>query len=395
MLFLTALLAAAPLALEKGPVVSDVTATEVEIRWEPPVEGAVLVIGTGDAAGVAVPTETHEGVQRARARGLRPDTLHRFRVRAAGQDGAEGTFRTFPDSADAPIAFIAFGDTRTQHSVHARIAERLAAEDPDFVVSTGDLVGDGRDPADWEIFFRTAGAMLRETPFFPAVGNHDARGVLNETMLDRWFGRARYYEVPVGPVILLFADTTLAYGGGSRQRAWLERRLTAARAAVDAGKASWIVMVHHHPAFSSARHGSDASVQRELVPLYERHGVHLVLNGHDHVYERLERNGITYLVTGGGGAPLYAFDEPLPESQVRVRSHHYVRIAADRDRLELTAVDLDGNVLDRHTLRADAVRRAPPKKAASGRALPLTASFAVVAAAGAMAWVMSGRIVRR
>lgn len=380
-----------PLVLEKGPVVSDVTASEVEVRWEPPLPGAVLVVGSGGAMTVEVPAEVLSGVQRARAGGLRPDTLHRFRIRAGGRETGAGSFRTFP-LAGQPVSFIVFGDTRSDHATHARVVERIATESADFLVSTGDLVADGRVARDWELFFRTANPLLRTTPFFPAIGNHDARGVLHETMIDRWFTRADWYEVRAGDVLLLFLDTTLSYGGGSAQRRWLRERLEAARASIAAGEASWIVVVHHHPAFSSARHGSEKDVQHELVPLYEEYGVDLVLTGHDHVYERLERNGTTYLVTGGGGAPLYEFKEALPESRVRARSYHYVRVTADAGRLALEAVDLDGNILDRHEILPRESR--PRRKAVGGeRAAPvMLTSAALFLASGAAAWVIARRV---
>lgn len=380
---------ATALVFERGPVVSDVTSDAAEIRWEPAIAGATLVVGTG-ATAITVPASTTEdGVQRARVEGLASDRIHRYEVRAPAGSSVAGAFRTFPATARSPISFIAIGDTRSDHATHARLVARVSAETPDFIVSTGDLVGDGRVTADWDAFFRVEGELLRMTPFFPAIGNHDARGLLNETQLGRWFGRSRYYEVVAGPAVFLFVDTTLAYADGSAQGAWLRGRLAAARAAKEAGERSWIVALHHHPAFSSARHGSDPSIQRELVPLYEAAGVDLVLNGHDHVYERLERAGVTYVVTGGGGAPLYEFQQALPESRVRAESYHYLRVTADTDRLAISAVDLDGNILDTHDLKAGAPRETPAQGIESALAFPLVA----IAAAAAIAWTVSARLV--
>lgn len=374
-------------------MVSDVTKSSAEIRWEPSIEGATLVVDTGGSASVEVRANAApDGTQRARVEGLAADTRYHYRLRAPKGESEPGSFRTFPASPASPISFIATGDTRSQHAVHARLAERLGQEAPDFLVSTGDLVGDGRLETDWNFFFAASGELLRSTPFFPAIGNHDSRGLLNDTMLDRWFGRGRYYEVVAGPAIFLFVDTTLAYGGGSLQSAWLVERLEAARTAKAEGRATWIVALHHHPPFSSAHHGSDASVARELVPLYEAAGVDLVLNGHDHVYERLEKNGVAYIVTGGGGAPLYDFVHILPESRVRVKAHHYLRITADTARMEITAVDLDGNLLDRHALVAGARPIVPAEPMASEGRMMVLASVAALAVAAAVAWLVSGRL---
>ena len=386
------LLAAAALFFERGPVVSDVTPTAAEIRWEPAITGATLVVDTGGSVSVEVAAvAAPDGTQRARIEGLASDTRHHYRVRTPEGESAFGAFRTFPASPASPVAFIVTGDSRSNHVQHAKLVARVLSEAPDFLVSTGDLVGDGRDASDWDVFFKTEEALLRSTPFFPAMGNHDAMGLLNETKLNRWFGRGRYYQVDAGPVILLLVDTTLAFGGGSVQAAWLEERLAAAKAAKAEGRASWIVAVHHHPAFSSSHHGSEPSVQRELVPLYEAAGVDLVLNGHDHVYERSESHGITYIVTGGAGAPLYDFGPILPQSKVHVRAHHFLKVTADTRRLGITAVDLDGNVLDRHEIVAGTERRWPvPVVASKERTLALT--FLTLAVAAVVAWLLSARL---
>jgi len=388
-----ALLAAAALLFERGPVVSDVTKDGAEIRWEPASAGALLLVDTGGSVAVeVVPVTAPDGTQRARITGLASDTRHHYRIRTPAGESEPGAFRTFPASASSPISFIATGDTRSNHIAHAKTVARVLSEAPDFIVSTGDLVGDGRDRSDWDFFFQAEGELLRSTPFFPAVGNHDAMGLLNETLINRWFGRGRYYQVDAGPAILLFIDTTLAYGGGSVQNAWITEHLEAARAAKAAGRASWIIAVHHHPAFSSAHHGSEIAVQRELVPLYEAAGVDLVLNGHDHVYERLEKNGITYIVTGGGGAPLYDFGKILPESKVHVRAHHFLKIAADTKTLEIAAVDLDGNLLDRHRLDGPQQRAVPTEPLVETRGRTIAATLATLAGAALVAWLYSRRL---
>jgi len=69
--------------------------------------------------------------------------------------------------------------------------------------------------------------------------------------------------------------------------------------------ARWKVAVFHQPAYSCGTHGSSPEVQREWVRLFQRSGVDLVLNGHDHDYQRFAPiGGVTYVVTGGG-AELY------------------------------------------------------------------------------------------
>jgi hypothetical protein len=115
--------------------------------------------------------------------------------------------------------------------------------------------------------------------------------------------------------------------------------------------------VFHQPAYSCARHDSTPAVIENWVPLFEASGVDVVLNGHDHNYQRLLRHGVTYVVTGGAGTGLYAVDAcqagdpPLVASEDDV--HTFVTVEGTRDRLRLRAVDQYGDIVDTVTLQAD------------------------------------------
>jgi predicted phosphodiesterase len=110
-------------------------------------------------------------------------------------------------------------------------------------------------------------------------------------------------------------------------------------------------MIFHHPPFTStAGHSDDVMVQRQLVPLFELYGVDLVFSGHSHAYERYLDHGIFYIVTGGGGGPLYELvpDVVPPIRQFGLSVHHYCLVDVDprAGTLLLTAVDLNGRILD-------------------------------------------------
>ena len=70
-----------------------------------------------------------------------------------------------------------------------------------------------------------------------------------------------------------------------------------------ASNSNWKIAVFHHPLYSSAgRHGSDLQLREVLEPLFIKYNVSVVLNGHDHSYERVKpQNGIVYFVAGSGG----------------------------------------------------------------------------------------------
>jgi acid phosphatase len=94
-------------------------------------------------------------------------------------------------------------------------------------------------------------------------------------------------------------------------------------------------------------------VRQEWVPLFERHGIALVLSGHDHNYERLRRDGLTYVVSGGGSSVLYRMRDRLPESESFAARTHFVLLDLHQDRIELQAVALGGELLDRATISVE------------------------------------------
>ena len=89
------------------------------------------------------------------------------------------------------------------------------------------------------------------------------------------------------------------------------------------------------------------------MPVIERHRVALVLNGHDHDYERFTSPaGVTYVVTGGGGQtvfPLLPCSDTPPEN-ARADQHHFTGVEVTANTLTVTAVDTDGAVIDRAVL---------------------------------------------
>jgi hypothetical protein len=90
------------------------------------------------------------------------------------------------------------------------------------------------------------------------------------------------------------------------------------------------------------------------VPLFERYGVDLVLAGHDHNYQRFApRNGVTYVVHGGGRQELYALrscPNGYPQRDFARRAHGFLDIVVRPGAIRLKAVNLSGNVIDRKAI---------------------------------------------
>ena len=88
-------------------------------------------------------------------------------------------------------------------------------------------------------------------------------------------------------------------------------------------------------------------------PLFESARVPVVFSGHFHQYERLQAGGITYVVSGGGSAVLYAPGPLLPESQTFYRRTHFVLGELEDGVLNLTAIGLAGEILDQVEIKID------------------------------------------
>jgi 3',5'-cyclic AMP phosphodiesterase CpdA len=141
-----------------------------------------------------------------------------------------------------------------------------------------------------------------------------------------------YYSFDWGPVHVVTLDTNSDYDPGSKQYQFLKRDLAST-------SRPFKVFFSHHPAYSSGSHGSTKKMQDYLQPLFEENGVQLVFAGHDHTYERTIINGITYVVSGGGGAPLYGQEQlrENPKSLVFRKIYNFVQVDVTSDKLTLTA----------------------------------------------------------
>lgn len=172
-----------------------------------------------------------------------------------------------------------------------------------------------------------------------ALGNHDvdiAGGRYQFKTLDM---PSRYYRRRVGNIEFLVLDSTDV---DDRQTRWLEDALASSTA-------RWTVPVFHHPVHSCGKYdGKDYDVT-EWVPLFERHDVRLVLNGHDHNFQRFDGNGITYVVAGGGGASLYPLGACESRGPVQLAGesvHSFLYLQADGAQIEGVAMTPSGDPID-------------------------------------------------
>ena len=110
-------------------------------------------------------------------------------------------------------------------------------------------------------------------------------------------------------------------------------------------KARWKIVVIHHPAYTSSTHspGGYPAMAWDWPGL----GVALVLQSHDHVAERILKDGATYFTVGLGGSGVHAFGTPLAESKFRSTTNGYLKLYDSRSALVVEYYDTAQNLLDR------------------------------------------------
>lgn len=252
-----------------------------------------------------------------------------------------------PSVKRGTVRFVALGDFGTgdkfQDKVARSLCEHLNKEPFTHVVTTGDNVYPFGDPGDFEDKFFDPFECLfdRGVRFHATLGNHDTFTGGGRPEIDEpAFGMAGpYYSWKLGPISFVMLDSNDV---DDEQLAWLDRAL--ARAAT----APWTVVVFHHPVYAAGlRHGATPGFEELFVSRFAQSGVDLVLNGHDHVYTRALASGVTYLVTGGGGATLDICRIPLPEPVANcVSALHFVELEATKKGLVATAITHEGEVLE-------------------------------------------------
>ena len=207
----------------------------------------------------------------------------------------------------------------------------------DALVTTGDNVYERGEP---ELFAAQLDqpyrALRRGRPLWATLGNHDVTAGHGAEQLRHLGLPDLPYARSLPGLQLLFLDANRV---DQAQASWLDARLS------DPGP-DLRAVVFHHPAWSCSVHDTSEQVGRHWVPVLEDHRVALVLNGHDHNYQRfVSPAGVTYVVTGGGGRRLYPLDGCATGSPERVAGqvrHHFTAVEVGDGSLALTAVAADG-----------------------------------------------------
>lgn len=367
--------------LERFPYPQNLGSNSVEILWrtDVPTESWVEVRPESGGESVVysctVPTTAHQMT----VPGLKPDTRYVYRVGTAKDRFLTEEpipFQTFP-AGDLPTwSFMAYGDHRNYVKDHRAVVEAAIAHAkqvgwPRFVVDTGDYTGQGEHKTDFwnEQFFEPARGLIERVCYFPIIGNHEAptrhpriphRYLANFSVPTASSGTEYYYSFDFADAHFTMVDAySTEFVTGSKQYEWIKQDLKKS-------KKRWKFVVIHYPVFIH-RSGPTVSygnheIREHLVPLFERYGVAAVFSGDSHFYQRSEVNGIPYICTGGGGAPLYDPGNGRDYVRASKKVHHYCWVTITGDRMKVDVYDTKNELIDTLTTgpRESQEPKAPP-----------------------------------
>jgi acid phosphatase type 7 len=326
----------------------------------------------------------HSGrfIHRVELTGLEPGTTYEFRV---SEGGRIYRFRTMPRDLSRPLRFATGGDVRHSQAMMERTNRALLPYDPDFIVWGGDLAyADGR-PDRVERWYEFMDAIKRTLvtvdgrviPILAAIGNHEVRGGYWHNSDEYAPGEAWqrefapfYYSLFAFPghpgygaldfgdylsIVLLDTDHSGPIEG--EQTAWLDRILGERR------EVPHVFPTYHVPAYPSVRNPEGSGHQRvreHWVPLFERHGLRLVFEAHDHAYKRthpiregrVHPGGVVYVGDGAWGVSTREIGRSHREGMWYLdqghADRHFILVTLHGPHQHLLVVNEDGRVIDEY-----------------------------------------------
>ena len=339
----------------------------------PTADGLLRLTSDGELV-QEVPFDTIDVLrQQITLEGLRPATNYQVQVLVDGVElpllddetpWSSLEFTTPP--YEFPLRAVALGDSGFGDSTTVALAELMAAQNPHLFLHLGDVVYRMNEYnndhfVNWQKkYFAPFRPLLERIPHYPTVGNHeyDAPTFLDDIPSyfwmfppigpDHYLDTRNWYTFDFNGIQFISLNSQLFFSRAElreMQEAWLDEKL--ARTDVY----YTVVFFHVAPYTSSTPHQWDGvRVGEQWSPKFEANNVPLVMSGHAHVYERLHLNGVNYVIAGAGSNVIYSLGEPQSFSQAFSAQASFPVFDFYQDRIELTAYNVSGEVIDQATL---------------------------------------------
>ena len=244
---------------------------------------------------------------------------------------------------NAPV--VIYGDTRNNYEVHKQVLGSFSKKSPSIIFNTGDLVYNGNQNELWPTFYNIIKPVIKTSRYYPVLGNHE-RDSINYFKLFNLPNNERWYQIDYNSISFFLLDSNSDLSPNSKQYLWLNSKL-------ENNKSKYKVLIFHHPLFSVGRHGGKLDLRKNLAELIKKYKIQLVFNGHDHSYQRLLKDNTSYIITGGGGAPLYSKDKNAVDNKFLkkyLKKYHYCLLSLKNDKILLEVYDINNFLIDSLTI---------------------------------------------
>ncbi len=378
LVFLLATVSTFAAQIVRGPYLEDPTQTTIVLRWQTNVTTpAWLEYGPAPRCNQIMKVNAEATDHKAVLYGLVPNQnfCYRLYVYNDARDGVqapvEGSFRTLYTPERKEVHFVALGNTGGENpGAKALLSKQMAETAADFMIHTGNLTASGLNTDANAEFFTPYKDTLQTTPLFIAIGSNEY-GPEKQSRDSKPFVRAnyarfhdmtwstaspKYYSFDTANARFIFLDANTVYGAvwapdldeKSAQYKWLQTTLAGA------GE-KWKIVVLNAPLYSTGENGPANMAAATLIPLFERYGVDLVLQGGEANYERTfpmlkdEPNprGVTYITLGGGGATPKRRSSAHPSTARFVSAYHFADIKIVDRKMTIKVFNEKGKQIDK------------------------------------------------
>ena len=230
-------------------------------------------------------------------RELEPNTIYAYRV-GDGKIWSEWVQFKTAHKSNAPFSFLYVGDAQNYVlELWSRLIRESYRKAPDasFIIHAGDLIDDAHDEHQWHEWFMAGGYIHRTLPSMMVPGNHEYNPFVQQD-IDESIKRLsvqwnKQFTLPNNGVMgIKETNYYIDYQGVrflalnsnmmiEEQAKWLEQVLKN-------NPNKWTVATFHHPIFSASRGRDNEELRTLWKPIFDKYGVDIALQGHDHTYTR-------------------------------------------------------------------------------------------------------------
>lgn len=240
-------------------------------------------------------------------------------------------------------SFLVVGDSRSGDNIYQEIVNSITSSlsYAGCLIHVGDMIENPGNQAQWKNFINMTAPISQVMPWYAVVGNHDVGSTPSQKIYQSVMDSPSdtlYYSFDLINSHFIILDTEVPGQEGGivgEQLAWLKQDLQA-----HASSARYLFVFTHRPVFPQGHYrGHDLANAQELHQLFMQYDVDAVFSGHEHQYYLYQKDVISYVVTGGGGSPIY--DGGIGESY-----HHFLLVELlPPETINIYVLDVHGNII--------------------------------------------------